>query len=130
MNEIKKYDINLNIKHGSLKLIDVPGLVARCKKKWYNQTLCRVNDSVVRLGILHGEFHWHKHDKEDEFFFVLRGKLLIDLKKKTIILKKHQGYTVPRKMPHRTRAPKKTVILMVEAASVRPVGDNKRRSHG
>ncbi len=123
IKKYKKYDINLGIKYGSLKLIDVPDLVRRCKKKWFNQTLCRVNDCAVRLGILHGEFHWHKHIKEDEFFFVLQGTLLIDLEKKTIILKRHQGFTVPRKVLHRTRAPQKTVVLMVEAASVKPVGD-------
>lgn len=120
------YHIHLDVRHGPLELIDVPGMVRRCRKKWHNQTLCRVNDCVVRLGILHGEFHWHRHDREDEFFFVLRGKLLIDLKKKTIVLKKHQGYTVPRKVLHRTRAPVKTVVLMTEAASVKPVGDGKR----
>jgi mannose-6-phosphate isomerase-like protein (cupin superfamily) len=123
MDKMKKYDINLNIMHGFLQLIDVPGLVNECKKKWFNQTLCRVNDCVVRLGIFHGEFHWHKHDMEDEFFFVLQGKLLIDLEKKTITLKKHRGFTVPRKILHRTRAPGKTVVLMVEAATVKPVGD-------
>jgi len=106
-----------------MELIDVPSLVRRCLKKWYNQTLCRVNDCVVRLGVLHGEFHWHKHVREDEFFFVLKGKLLIDIGKKTVVLKKHQGYTVPRKVLHRTRAPRKTVIIMIEAASVQPVGD-------
>ena len=123
MDKMNKYDIRLNIRHGSLQLIDVPGLVNECKKKWFNQALCRVNDCVVRLGILHGEFHWHKHDMEDEFFFVLQGKLLIDLEKKTITLKKHQGFTVPRKILHCTRALKKTVVLMVEAATVKPVGD-------
>jgi mannose-6-phosphate isomerase-like protein (cupin superfamily) len=123
MRKATTYSINLGIKHGSLELIDVPSLVRKCRKKWYNQTLCRVNDCVVRLGILHGEFHWHKHLKEDEFFFVLKGNLLIDLKGKTISLKKHQGYTVPRKISHRTRAPRKTVVLMVEAASVQPTGN-------
>lgn len=123
VNESQPYDINLDIKYGFLKLIDIPGLVGRCKKKWHNQTLCRVNDCVIRLGILHGEFHWHKHDREDEFFFVLQGKLLIGLKKETVTLKRHQGYTIPKGIPHRTRAPRKTVVLMVEAASVKPVGD-------
>jgi len=123
MKKHKKYDINLDIKYGSLKLIDVPDLVGRCRRKWFNQTLCRVNDCVIRLGILHGQFHWHKHIKEDEFFFVLQGKLLIDLGKRTIIIKRHQGFTIPKRVLHRTRAPRKTVVLMVEAASVKPAGD-------
>jgi mannose-6-phosphate isomerase-like protein (cupin superfamily) len=102
----------------------VPGLVAACDDEWYNQTLCHVNDCVVRLGIMQGEFHWHKHDKEDEFFFVLQGKFLIDLEGETITLEPHQGYTIPRGVVHRTRAPERAVILMMEGSTVQPTGDN------
>jgi len=123
MNNPQRYDINSDMKFGFLKLIDVPDLVANCKEKWHNQTLCQVNGCVIRLGVLQGEFHWHKHDKEDEFFFVLQGRLLIDLEKETISLNKHQGYTLPRGISHRTRAPKRTAVLMVEAISVKPEGD-------
>ncbi len=124
MPEGFEYSINLDPKFGFLELIDVPGLVAECKEQWYNQTLCRVNDCVIRLGILRGEFHWLKHDLEDEFFFVLQGQFLIDLEDKTVTLDPHQGYTVPRGVVHRTRAPARAVILMVEAASVQPTGDS------
>lgn len=124
MAEQYNYSINLDTKLGFLKLIDVPSLVAACDDEWYNQTLCHVNDCVVRLGIMQGEFHWHKHDKEDEFFFVLQGKFLIDLEGETVTLEPHQGYTIPRGVVHRTRAPERTVILMMEGSSVQPVGDN------
>src|SRR5438132_12495084 len=124
MAESYNYSINLDAKFGFLKLIDVPSLVAACDERWYNQTLCQVNDCVVRLGIMQGEFHWHKHDQEDEFFFVLQGKFLIDLEGETITLEPHQGYTIPRGVVHRTRAPERTVILMMEASSVQPTGDN------
>jgi mannose-6-phosphate isomerase-like protein (cupin superfamily) len=123
MSSDQGYDINLDIKFNGLELIDVPGLVAAAKTAWSNQTLCKVNDSVVRLGILQGEFHWHKHDKEDEFFFVLTGGLLIDLEGKTITLHPHQGFAVPKGVVHRTRAPDRTVVLMIELASVKPTGD-------
>jgi len=123
VNEPRNYSINLESKFGFLELIDVPGLAAACTEQWYNQTLCQVNDCVVRLGILHGEFHWHKHDQEDEFFFVLAGRLLIDLEDKTITLEPHQGFTIPRGVIHCTRAPERSVILMVEAGSVKPTGD-------
>ena len=93
--EDKKYSINLDVKFGPLQLIDVPGLVAACTEEWFNQTLCQVNQSVVRLGILHGEFHWHKHDEEDEFFFVLQGRLLIDLEGRVVTLEQHQGFHGP-----------------------------------
>ncbi len=117
------YNINLDVRFGPLELIDIPSLVAACKEPWSNQTLCRVNDSVVRLGVVQGEFHWHKHDKEDEFFLVLEGKLLVDLEGKTVALEPHQGYTIPRGVLHRTRAPERTAILMVERDSVKPAGD-------
>lgn len=123
MKEKGKYKINLEVKFGFLELIDVPSLVAACKDEWFNQTLCQVNDCVVRLGVLHGEFHWHKHDEEDEFFFVLEGKFLIDIKDETITLGPHQGYTVPKGVSHRTRAPERTAILMIEKGSVKPTGD-------
>lgn len=123
MSEQNMYSIHMNPKFDFLELIDVPALIEANKDKWYNQTLCRVNDSVVRLGVMEGEFHWHKHDEEDEFFFVLQGKFLIDLEDKTIALDPHQGYSVPRGVVHRTRAPERTAILMVESGSIQPTGN-------
>lgn len=123
MNERPNYNINLDVKYGFLELVDVPGLVAACKEPWFNQTLCQVNDCVVRLGVIQGEFHWHKHDQEDEFFLVLQGRLLIDLDSGTTELGPHQGYAVPKGVVHRTRAPERTAILMVEQSSVKPTGD-------
>ena len=124
MSEQYNYTINLDTKLGFLKLIDVPSLVAACDEQWFNQTLCHVIDCVVRLGVMQGEFHWHKHDNEDEFFFVLEGKFLIDLEGETITLEPHQGYTIPRGVVHRTRAPERAVILMMEGSTVQPTGDN------
>jgi mannose-6-phosphate isomerase-like protein (cupin superfamily) len=121
--EKQPYNINLDVKFGFLQLIDVPKLVEACTEQWFNQTLCQVNDCVVRLGVLHGEFHWHKHDAEDEFFFVLQGRLLVDLQGHAVALETHQGYTVPKGVVHRTRAPERTVVLMIERASVKPTGD-------
>lgn len=118
-----QYNIHMDEKFGFLNLIDVPGVVDACQDDWFNQTLCRVNDCLVRLGIFHGEFHWHKHDLEDELFFVLDGQLLVDLDDKTVTLDRHQGFTVPKGVNHRTRAPEKTVVLMVEGSSVTPTGD-------
>jgi hypothetical protein len=61
------YETWLNVLHGALEKIDVGKLVEDCRFPWYNQTLCRVNESVVRLGVVQGEYHWHKHDDDDEF---------------------------------------------------------------
>ncbi len=123
MGEKTPYSISLEPKFGFLELIDVAALAAACQEEWSNQTLCRINDSVVRLAVIRGEFHWHKHDKEDEFFFVLQGELLIDLEEKTVALKPHQGFAVPRGKTHRTRAPERTVVLVVEQDTVQPTGD-------
>ncbi len=119
----KNYNINLDIKYDHLELIDVPDIVKHCTEKWFNQTLTRVNESVVRLGIVEGEFHWHKHDHDDEFFFVLEGQLFVDLEGRTVALNPGQGITVSKGLMHRTRAPKKTVMLMVENYSIQPTGD-------
>lgn len=118
------YVNHMNILFEPLQLIDIQSLVQQCTDEWYNQTLCQVNDSVVRLGILHGEYHWHKHDKEDEFFFTLDGKLIIDLEgSESVELHRHQGYVVPKGVIHKTRAPEKTVVLMIETAGIVPTGD-------
>ena len=120
-----KYNYNqqMNIKYDHLELIDVPAIVAENKEKWFNQTLTQINGSVVRIGIVEGEYHWHKHDDDDEFFFVLDGTLFVDLEDKTIELKPMQGVTVSKGVMHRTRAPQKTVMLMVETATIDPIGD-------
>jgi mannose-6-phosphate isomerase-like protein (cupin superfamily) len=118
------YDIALDVKHGFLELIDIAALAKSATSQWSNRTLCAVNDCVVRLGVVQGEFHWHKHDREDEFFLVIEGELSIDLEDgATISLKPNQGYAVPRGRVHRTRASERTVILMVEGATVTPTGD-------
>jgi len=123
MDERKDYSISTDVKYGQLEVVDVPAVVAGCTEKWFNQTLTRVNDSVVRLGIVQGEFHWHKHKNDDEFFFVLEGRLLVDLPGRTIELLPSQGLTIPKSVMHRPRAPQKTVMLMVGSRTIEPTGD-------
>ena len=119
------YVNHMNILHNSKELIDVPELVKQCSDKWYNQTLCQVNESVIRLGILHGEYHWHKHEQEDEFFFVLTGKLIIEVEgSETVVLNQQQGYVVPKGVMHKPSAPTKTTVLMVETAGIVPTGSS------
>ena len=124
MSETKdfSYETRLNILHQPLELIDVQTLAEGCEYKWFNQTLCKVNDSVVRVGIIEGEYHWHKHDADDEFFYVVEGKLLIDIEDRVVELAARQGMVVPRGVLHRTRAPQRCVILMVENAGIIPTG--------
>ena len=123
MNQPIDYNINLDVKFAPKERIDIDELVAECKEQWFNQTLTQVNDSVVRLGIIEGEFHWHKHDNDDEFFFVVSGRLNIELEDQTIELSPKQGVTIPKGVMHKPIAPEKTVILMVETSAVQPTGD-------
>ena len=124
MGDRDRYAISLKNRFGYLTVIDVPSLVTASTDQWSNQTLTQVDGSVVRLGIVEGEFHWHHHDDEDELFFVLDGKLLVDLEDgRTVALQTHQGFNIPKGTRHRTRAPQRTVMLMMSAAGVVPTGD-------
>ena len=117
------YETRLNIQHQPLEVIDEKALADSCEYKWFNQTLCKVNESVVRVAIIEGEYHWHKHDQDDEFFYVVEGKLIIDLEDRSVELSPRQGLVVPKGIVHRTRAPQRTVILMVENAGIIPTGN-------
>ena len=116
------YETRLEVRYGPLELIDVKALADNCTYKWYNETLCAVNDSVVRVGVIEGEYHWHQHEVEDEFFYVVEGRLLIDLEDRTVELGPRQGFVVPKRTRHRTRAPRRTAILMVEKGTIVPTG--------
>src|SRR5262245_21484033 len=117
------YDINLDDKFGYLTVIDVAAEAA-AHEPWFNQTLTSVNEAVVRLVVFEGDFHWHAHAEEDEFFLVLEGELVIELEgRESVRLRPQEAFTVPRGLGHKTSAPSRTVIVMVERASVVPTGD-------
>jgi mannose-6-phosphate isomerase-like protein (cupin superfamily) len=117
------YETRLNVLHQPLELIDEKAIADACEYKWFNQTLCQVNGSVVRMAVIEGEYHWHQHTDDDEFFYVVEGTLLIDLEERTVELKPRQGFVVPKGTTHRTRATQRTAILMVENASIVPTGN-------
>ena len=117
------YATHLDIRFPALEVVDVQQIADAVTDRWFNQTLCKVNDSVVRVGVMQGEYHWHKHDDLDEFFYVVEGLFLIDLEDRTVVLEPRQGFVVPKGVVHRTRAPEKTIILMVEGAGIVPTGD-------
>ena len=130
-----EYETRLDVRFGPLEKVDLKAVVDGVTHPWFNQTLCRVNESVVRLGVVKGEYHWHKHDDLDEFFYVVEGRLLIDVDEqatdersagrtsKTIELEPRQGFVVPKGVLHRTRAAQRTIMLMVEGESIVPTGD-------
>lgn len=117
------YETRLNIYYQPLEIVEEKKLADGCTFRWYNQTLCQVNGSVVRLGVFQGEYHWHKHDNDDEFFYVVEGELLIDLDGRTVSLKPREGFVVPKGVEHRTRAKERTVVLMVENVGIIPTGN-------
>ncbi len=117
------YSTHLNVLHAPLEIVDVRALAEACTERWYNQTLCRVNRSIVRLGVVQGEYHWHKHDREDEFFYVVEGTFLVDLEGRTFELAPGQGVVVPKGVRHRTRAPQRAIVLMVEESGIVPTGN-------
>ena len=117
------YVNRMNVYYPPLEVVDVPALVRACTDRWYNQTLSRVNDSVVRLGVMQGEYHWHSHSDLDEFFYCVDGRFIIDLEGRSVELAPQQGFVVPKGVVHRTRAPERSVVLMVEGADIVPTGD-------
>ena len=117
------YVTRLNVQYKPLEVIEERELSDACEHPWYNQTLCQVNESVVRLGVVEGEYHWHKHDSDDEFFYVVEGQLLMDLEDRTISLSPRQGVVIPKGVMHRPRASQRTVMLMVETSGIVPTGD-------
>jgi len=123
MSENDKYNTRLDIKYEHLEIVDIAEIVQNCQYKWFNQSLTNVNNSVVRLGIVEGEYHWHKHDNDDEFFFVLSGKLFIELEDRTIELNPQQGTTITRGIMHKPYAHEKTEMLLVETSAIQPTGD-------
>ena len=117
------YETRLSVYYQPLEIVEERKLADECTFAWYNQTLCQVNGSVVRLGVFQGEYHWHKHEEDDEFFYVIEGLLLIDLEGRVVSLDPRQGFVVPKGVTHRTRAPQRTVALMVENAGIIPTGN-------
>jgi mannose-6-phosphate isomerase-like protein (cupin superfamily) len=119
-----RYVVHIDDKFGSLAVIDIGAEADAVTVPWFNQTLTTVNDALVRLGVFCGEYHWHKHDDQDEFFLVIDGELYLDVEgREGVVLRKHQGYTVPKGVVHRTRAPKRCVCVMIEQAGIVPTGD-------
>ncbi|MCK5299186.1 MAG: cupin domain-containing protein [Candidatus Heimdallarchaeota archaeon] len=121
--DFSKYSISKEIKFKPLELLDFPSIITSCQKEWQNIGISKVNDCVIRLAVVQGEFHWHKHDKEDEFFYVISGLLFIDLEERVVELLPQQGFLVPKGVVHRTRAPERTAIMLVEGSTVEPTGD-------
>lgn len=121
---IENYHFYTDEKYGRATVIDIAAEVASRPGEWFNQTLTNVNDAAVRLSVMKGEYHWHKHDTADEFFLVLDGQLYIDFEDRdTVVLGHHGAYAVPVGVTHRTRARERCIALVIDPAAANPAGD-------
>ena len=125
MNKDNTFNHFMDIKYAHGEKIDIPKIVNNCEYQWFSQSLTTVNNALIRVGVVEGEFPWHTHENDDEFFFVLSGKLYVDLENETFELNPHQGVTVTKGTLHRTRAEEKTVMLMAETAEMTDVSGDK-----
>lgn len=124
MEEKLNYKMQMDVKYDYLEKINVPEIVKNCTDKWFNQSLCNVNSSVFRLGIFEGEYHLHKHDHDDEVFFVIEGSIILETEKGNFELGQYEGVCVPKGVMHRPIAKNKAVVLMIENIGIDPIGND------
>lgn len=124
MEKKLNYKMQMDVKYDYLEKINVPDIVKNCTDKWFNQSLCNVNSSVFRLGIFEGEYHLHKHDHDDELFFVIEGSIILETEKGNFELGQYEGVCVPKGVMHRPIAKNKAVVLMIENIGIDPIGND------
>ena len=111
----ERYDIDTDkIMFAGGEPFDVTA-VGAAQTPWWNRTLCSVNDTWVRLGVMDGDFHWHRHDDTDEFFMVMEGHLDIELEDRMVSLIPGQAFTVPKGVMHFPHARERSVRLSLPA---------------
>jgi mannose-6-phosphate isomerase-like protein (cupin superfamily) len=122
--DLSRYAIYYEPLFRSLQAIDVQDLIDAVTEPWHNQTLIQVGDVLVRLGVMQGEYHWHKHDEQDEFFYLLQGEFHIELEgRDAVALKPNQAFSVPAGMLHRPVVPVRSAVIMIEKAGIVATGD-------
>jgi len=93
-------------------------------KPWSPVEVARINDQVVRMALLEGEYHWHKHKNEDELFYVIKGKIVIQLKDQpNITLSEGQMAVVPKGVEHCPKSLGPSYVLMFEPSVLKSKGD-------
>jgi mannose-6-phosphate isomerase-like protein (cupin superfamily) len=92
---------------------------------WNPRILAELNGQHVKLAKLLGEFIWHKHEMEDELFYVLKGELIMEFRDHTEVLNPGEMIVVPRGVEHRPVAREEVTILLFEPASTLNTGDQE-----
>jgi len=90
---------------------------------WSPKIVGELNGQHVKLTKLKGEFVWHKHDNEDELFYVLNGKLKIEFRDKTIELSENEFLIVPKGTEHRPVAEEEVSVMLFEPITTLNTGD-------
>ena len=92
---------------------------------WSPKIIGTINDQYVKLAKLKGEFIWHDHADEDEFFYVVRGSLVIEFDDKTVELQQGEFYIVPKSVRHKPVANEECWIMLIEPKSTKHTGNIK-----
>ena len=103
--------------------VDLAVAFARFTEQWQPHTIARLNDYDVRIAKVQGEFTWHAHPETDEFFLVVDGTLVLQLRDGDVTLTPGQLYVVPKGVEHCPKAESECQILMVEPTATVNTGD-------
>ncbi|MCZ4281549.1 cupin domain-containing protein [Kiloniella laminariae] len=90
---------------------------------WSPRVLAQVNDQYVKIAKLKGEFVWHKHDNEDELFYIMKGSLTMQYENRTVSLKEGDMHVVPKGVLHNPVAAEECWIMLIEPVSTAHTGD-------
>lgn len=104
---------------------------SRFSEHWSPKVVGRVNDCEVKLAKIEGPFIWHHHDDEDEMFLVIRGRLLMRLRDRDVVIEEGEFFIVPRGVEHQPVAESETWIMLIEPAGTLNTGnvENERTVH-
>ena len=108
-----------------MKKVNLNNALSSIKEYWSPLIIEELNGQMLKLAKLKGEFSWHKHDDEDELFYVLKGQLTIELEKNKIELNEGETITIPRGTMHRPVANEEVHVLLFEPATTINTGNEK-----
>jgi len=97
-----------------MKSVNIAEKFSLIDKHWDPKIVGELNNQHIKLAKLKGEFVWHRHDNEDEFFMVIKGRLTIKLRGSSIELDEGEFYIVPKGVEHLPIADKEAHVMMFE----------------